>query len=98
MTTEIVSILNGFTWGTVLRPSRPPQGHIARRRHLIHVVREQGSIAVANAQIATLVGATSREKQPDTYDAVGIQDENSLSQSGELLHSGAGRSERDDGG
>jgi 3-oxoadipate enol-lactonase len=43
---------------------------LSRRRHLIHVVREQGSIAVANAQIATLVGATTREKQPDTYDAV----------------------------
>jgi 3-oxoadipate enol-lactonase len=43
---------------------------LARRRHLIHAVREQGSIAVANAQIALLVGPTTREKQPDTYDAV----------------------------
>jgi 3-oxoadipate enol-lactonase len=43
---------------------------LARRRHLIHAVREHGSIAVANAQIAMLVGATAREKQPDTYDAV----------------------------
>ena len=43
---------------------------LARRRHLIHIVREQGSVAVANAQIATLVGVNTREKQPDIYDAV----------------------------
>ena len=43
---------------------------IARRRHLIELARGEGSTAVANAQIASIVGKTTREKQPDTYDAV----------------------------
>lgn len=41
-----------------------------KRRTLIATARSQGSIAVANLQIASLIGKTSREKQPDTYDAV----------------------------
>lgn len=41
-----------------------------KRRKLIEVARTAGPTAVANAQIAALVGATTREKQPDTYDAV----------------------------
>jgi pimeloyl-ACP methyl ester carboxylesterase len=43
---------------------------LARRRSLIQVARTEGSTAVANLQIAALVGKTTREKQPDTYDAV----------------------------
>jgi pimeloyl-ACP methyl ester carboxylesterase len=43
---------------------------IARRRQLIDLARANGSTPVANAQIASLVGKTTREKQPDTYDAV----------------------------
>lgn len=41
-----------------------------RRRQLIAVANEEGSLGVANAQIPSLVGKTTREKQPDTYDAV----------------------------
>jgi 3-oxoadipate enol-lactonase len=41
-----------------------------RRRSMIEAARTQGSTAVANLQIASLIGKTSREKQPDTYDAV----------------------------
>lgn len=41
-----------------------------RRRSLIETARAQGSTAVANLQIASLIGKTAREKQPDTYDAV----------------------------
>lgn len=40
-----------------------------RRRELIELAEEQGSTAVANAQIAGLVGKTTREKRPDIYDA-----------------------------
>lgn len=43
---------------------------IVRRRHLIDLARREGSTAVANAQIASIVGKSAREKQPDTYDAV----------------------------
>jgi 3-oxoadipate enol-lactonase len=43
---------------------------LARRRHMIHLAREQGSIAIANAQISALVGKTTSAKQPDTFDAV----------------------------
>ena len=42
---------------------------ITRRRHLIELAESQGSIAVANVQIAGLVGKTTREKRPDIYDA-----------------------------
>ncbi|HJQ20796.1 MAG TPA: alpha/beta fold hydrolase [Gemmatimonadaceae bacterium] len=41
-----------------------------RRRQLIRTARADGATAVANLQIASLVGKTTREKQPDTYDAV----------------------------
>jgi pimeloyl-ACP methyl ester carboxylesterase len=43
---------------------------LARRRHLIEVARTEGATAVANLQISSIVGKTTREKQPDTYDAV----------------------------
>lgn len=43
---------------------------LERRRQLVDIARTQGSTAVANLQIASLIGKTSREKQPDTYDAV----------------------------
>lgn len=42
----------------------------AKRLALIETARTQGSTAVANLQIASLIGKTAREKQPDTYDAV----------------------------
>jgi pimeloyl-ACP methyl ester carboxylesterase len=41
-----------------------------RRRQLIATAGAEGSIAVANAQIASLVGKTTRAKQPDIYDSV----------------------------
>ena len=43
---------------------------LSRRRQLIQLARSEGAIAVANVQIPSLVGKTTREKQPDTYDAV----------------------------
>ncbi len=43
---------------------------LGRRRQLIEVARAQGSTAVANLQISSLIGKSAREKQPDTYDAV----------------------------
>ncbi len=42
----------------------------ARRQELIELARTQGNTAVANAQIAGLVGKTTREKRPDIYDAM----------------------------
>ena len=41
-----------------------------RRRELIDIAETQGSTAVANRQIAGLVGKTTRDKRPDIYDAV----------------------------
>jgi 3-oxoadipate enol-lactonase len=41
---------------------------LARRRELIAIAESQGSTAVANVQIAGLVGKTTREKRPDIYD------------------------------
>ena len=41
-----------------------------RRRRLIALANEEGSLGVANAQIPGLVGKTTREKQPDIYDSV----------------------------
>ena len=41
-----------------------------RRRAMIEAARTQGSTAIANLQIGSLIGKTAREKQPDTYDAV----------------------------
>jgi 3-oxoadipate enol-lactonase len=43
---------------------------LTRRRQVIDVARKEGATAVANLQIPSLVGKTTREKQPDTYDAV----------------------------
>src|SRR5690349_13880900 len=43
---------------------------IARRKFLIELARNEGAAAVANAQIAGLVGKTTRDKRPDIYDAV----------------------------
>ena len=44
--------------------------NVARRRSLIELAETQGSVAVANAQIAGLVGKTTRDKRPDLYDSV----------------------------
>jgi 3-oxoadipate enol-lactonase len=42
----------------------------ARRAQLIEVARTKGSEAVASMQIAGLVGKSTREKNPDVYDAM----------------------------
>ena len=42
---------------------------LARRHELIEIAETQGSTAVANMQIAGLVGKTTRDKRPDIYDA-----------------------------
>ncbi len=59
--------------GLVLADTRPgadtPEG-AERRRRLMDVAHTQGSTAVANLQIAALMGQTTREKRPDIYDAV----------------------------
>jgi pimeloyl-ACP methyl ester carboxylesterase len=44
--------------------------NVARRRELIEMAETQGSTAVANAQIAGLMGKTTRARRPDIYDAV----------------------------
>jgi pimeloyl-ACP methyl ester carboxylesterase len=44
--------------------------NVARRRELIALAHAQGSTAVANVQIAGLVGKTTRDKRPDIYDSV----------------------------
>ena len=43
---------------------------VQRRRELIALAETQGSSAIANAQIAALVGTTTRDKRPDIYDMV----------------------------
>ncbi len=43
---------------------------IERRREMIDIAEAQGSSAVANMQIAGLMGKTSRERRPDSYDAI----------------------------
>lgn len=43
---------------------------IARRLALIEIARTQGSTAVANMQIAGLMGKSTRDKRPDVYDAM----------------------------
>jgi 3-oxoadipate enol-lactonase len=43
---------------------------IERRRAMIEMAETQGPTAVANAQIAGLVGKTTRDKRPDIYDAM----------------------------
>jgi pimeloyl-ACP methyl ester carboxylesterase len=52
------------------RASADSDKALARRRELIAVARAEGATAIANLQIAGIVGKTTREKQPDTYDAV----------------------------
>ena len=44
--------------------------NVGRRRELIDIAETQGATAVANRQIASLVGKTTRDKRPDIYDAV----------------------------
>jgi 3-oxoadipate enol-lactonase len=43
---------------------------VERRRELIEAAEERGATAVANMQIAGLVGRTTRDKRPDIYDAM----------------------------
>jgi pimeloyl-ACP methyl ester carboxylesterase len=43
---------------------------VARRRALIDTAKTQGSTAVANMQIAGLMGKSTRDKRPDIYDAI----------------------------
>ena len=43
---------------------------IERRRSMIDAAEDHGSAAVANMQIAGLIGKTTRDKRPDTYDAM----------------------------
>ena len=43
---------------------------VERRRELIEAAEEKGATAVANMQIAGLVGRTTRDKRPDIYDAM----------------------------
>lgn len=63
----------GRVRGLVLADTRSGSDTVAqieRRRALIEMAETQGSSAVANAQIASLVGKTTRDKRPDIYDAV----------------------------
>jgi 3-oxoadipate enol-lactonase len=43
---------------------------VERRRLMIDAAEEHGSAAVANMQIAGLMGKTTRDKRPDIYDAI----------------------------
>jgi 3-oxoadipate enol-lactonase len=52
------------------RPGADSEETLARRGQLIQLVRTEGAIAIANVQIPSLVGKTTREKQIDTYDAI----------------------------
>lgn len=52
------------------RPGADTVAQVERRRELIEMAESQGSAAVANAQIASLVSPTTRDKRPDVYDAV----------------------------
>jgi pimeloyl-ACP methyl ester carboxylesterase len=59
--------------GLVLADTRSGPDTVAqveRRRTLIELAESQGSPAIANAQIAALVGKTTRDKRPDIYDSV----------------------------
>src|SRR5439155_12319761 len=42
---------------------------LAKRRELIDIAEAQGATAVANLQIAGLIGKTTRQRNPDVYDA-----------------------------
>jgi 3-oxoadipate enol-lactonase len=52
------------------RASADSEEVIARRRALIDTARTKGSTAVANMQIAGLMGKSTRDKRPDIYDAI----------------------------
>ena len=52
------------------RPGADTDEGRARRQSLIDLARAEGSTAVANIQIPSLVGKTTRDRRPDTYDAV----------------------------
>ncbi|MDB4877012.1 MAG: putative hydrolase [Gemmatimonadetes bacterium] len=59
--------------GLVLADTRAPADSaetVERRRAMIDAAEDQGSSAVANMQIAGLMGTTTRDKRPDIYDAV----------------------------
>lgn len=43
---------------------------VERRRSMIEAAEDQGSSAVANMQIAGMMGKTTRDKRPDIYDAI----------------------------
>lgn len=43
---------------------------LEKRRETIRIAETQGTTAIANLQIAGLVGKTTREKRPDVYDAL----------------------------
>ncbi|HEX4682522.1 MAG TPA: alpha/beta fold hydrolase [Gemmatimonadaceae bacterium] len=60
--------VRGFVFADTRASGDTPDG-IERRRRLIEIAETQGSIGVANMQIAGLVGKTTREKRPDIYDA-----------------------------
>ena len=52
------------------RPGADSEETRAKRREMIALARAKGSAAVADAQIAGMVGRTTREKHPDIADAV----------------------------
>ena len=52
------------------RPGVDSEETLARRRQLLQLAVTEGATAVANEQIPSLIGRTTREKQPDTFDAV----------------------------
>lgn len=51
-------------------PGADTPEQVTRRREMIEIAATQGSTAIANLQIAGVVGKTTRERQPDTYDAI----------------------------
>lgn len=59
--------------GLVLADTRAaadsPDG-LEQRREIIRVAETQGTTAIANMQIAGLVGKSTRDKRPDIYDAM----------------------------
>ena len=52
------------------RATADSEDALAKRQEQIAQARNEGPTAVANALIQGVVGKTTREKQPDTYDAV----------------------------
>ena len=54
--------------GTHAGADTPEQ--VARRLEMIEIAKTQGSTAIANLQITGVMGKTTRDRQPDTYDAV----------------------------